>query len=50
MAYWDFDNDGIIYPLDTYHGFHNIGFNFVLSFIAVFVIHGTFSYWTSPSW
>lgn len=50
LLYWDFDQDGIIYPWDTYHGFHNIGFNFVLSFIAVLVVHGSFSYFTSPSW
>ncbi|KAK9839239.1 hypothetical protein WJX81_003602 [Elliptochloris bilobata] len=41
---------GKIYPWDTYRGFHAIGFNPLLSFIAIFVIHGTFSYATQDSW
>jgi hypothetical protein len=27
-----------------------LGFNPLLSFIAIPVIHGTFSWWSSPSW
>ncbi|KAK9809514.1 hypothetical protein WJX73_007320 [Symbiochloris irregularis] len=50
VDYWDFDNDGKIYPLDTYRGFCNIGFPRIMSFIAIFVIHGTFSYWSQDSW
>jgi hypothetical protein len=35
---------GKIYPLDTFNGFHRIGFNVFLSAFAVLVIHGTFSW------
>ena len=31
-------------------GFHRIGFHPILSFIAIFVIHLTFSYWSLDSW
>ena len=31
-------------------GFHRIGFNPILSFIAIFVIHLTFSYWSLDGW
>ncbi|KAK9807866.1 hypothetical protein WJX72_011603 [[Myrmecia] bisecta] len=50
VDFWDFDKDGMIYPADTFRGFHAIGFNWFLSFIAIFVIHGTFSYPSNPSW
>jgi peroxygenase len=50
VDYWDFDKDGIIWPWDTYRGFHEIGFPAYMSFIAIFVIHGTFSYPTLPTW
>ena len=41
---------GLIYPMDTYRGFHKIGFNPFLSFFAIFVIHGTFSWPSQGSW
>ena len=41
---------GLIYPIDTFNGFHKIGFNPLLSFFAIFVIHGTFSYPSQPTW
>ncbi|KAL4437268.1 hypothetical protein ABPG75_004407 [Micractinium tetrahymenae] len=50
IAFWDRDNDGILWPSDTYVGFRKLGFNVLLSAIAVPVIHGTFSWWTCPSW
>ena len=50
VSYFDRDGDGVIWPSDTWRGFHDIGFNWFLSIIAVFVIHGTFSYWTQESW
>jgi hypothetical protein len=43
------DRDGIIYPLDTFRGFRRIGFGYLLSLLAVFLIHGNFSYPTLPS-
>jgi peroxygenase len=50
MKFWDRDNDGTIWPLDTYHGFREIGFDPFVSFIAMPIIHGTFSYWTLDTW
>lgn len=50
VDFFDTDHDGLIYPIDTYKGFHKIGFNPFLSFFAIFVIHGTFSYPSQPTW
>lgn len=38
------DKDGVIYPTDTFWGFHKLGFGIFLSLISVFIIHGNFSY------
>ncbi|KAG0354407.1 caleosin domain-containing protein [Gamsiella multidivaricata] len=48
--FFDRDHDGVIWPHDTFLGFYAIGFNVVLSLIAVFIIHSNFSYPTSASW
>ncbi|KAF9350339.1 hypothetical protein BGX34_001274 [Mortierella sp. NVP85] len=46
-----FDSDhGIIWPIDTYLGFHALGLNFLLCLLAVFLIHANISYPTSLSW
>lgn len=50
VDFFDPDHDGIIWPLDTFIGFHMIGFNLVLCIIATLVIHSGFSYPTNPSW
>ncbi|CAK0785462.1 hypothetical protein CVIRNUC_008671 [Coccomyxa viridis] len=50
VDFFDTDRDGLIYPMDTYRGFHKIGFNPFLSFFAIFVIHGTFSWPSQGSW
>ncbi|OCH89018.1 Caleosin-domain-containing protein [Obba rivulosa] len=47
--FFDTDNDGVIWPLDTYRGFRDLGFNILLSLIAVFIIHANFSYPTGNS-
>lgn len=47
VAFWDRDGDGKIFPGDTYAGFRAIGFNVVVSALAVPFIHGSFSL---PSW
>jgi peroxygenase len=47
--FFDRDHDGVIWPSDTYVGFHRLGFNVLLSLLAVFIIHANFSYPTSPS-
>jgi len=41
--YWDRDEDGVIWPYDTWIGFRNLGFNFIFSFLAVIVIHTALS-------
>ncbi|KAL6300582.1 caleosin domain-containing protein, partial [Sparassis latifolia] len=42
--------DSIVWPLDTYRGFHDLGFNILLSVTAMFVIHASFSYATVPGY
>jgi len=42
--FWDRDNDGIIYPSDTYIGFRELGYNIIFSFLALLIIHINFSY------
>lgn len=50
FAFFDPDNDGVIWPADTYFGFRALGFNPLLCVLAILVIHGTFSYWSGDSW
>ena len=45
----DGDNDGIVWPTDTYKGFRRLGFNPLLSMVAIPIIHGTFSWWSGVS-
>lgn len=40
----------IIWPTATYVGFRKVGFNPILSFTAIFVIHGTFSFASQDGW
>ncbi|EXJ71566.1 uncharacterized protein A1O5_05374 [Cladophialophora psammophila CBS 110553] len=46
--FFDTDRDGIIWPSDTFVGFHKLGFGILLSPLAVFIIHTNFSYPTVP--
>ncbi|KAJ7779000.1 Caleosin [Mycena metata] len=46
VAFFDQDNDGLIYPLDTYNGFREIGFGMIISLLAMFFIHIAFSWFT----
>jgi peroxygenase len=50
IAFFDRDNDGTIWPWDTYVGFRAIGFNILFCIMAMFVIHGGFSYTSLDSW
>jgi peroxygenase len=50
VVYWDKDQDGIIWPLDTYRGCRAWGWNPILCLIATFLINVNLSYPTSPSW
>jgi hypothetical protein len=49
-AFFDPDNDGIIWPHNTFYGFYILGYGVILSIIAVLVIHSNFSYPTLDSW
>ncbi|KAI0930509.1 hypothetical protein AcV5_007198 [Taiwanofungus camphoratus] len=46
--FFDPDNDGVVWPLDTFRGFRDLGFNFLISVFAVLIIHSNFSYPTCP--
>lgn len=47
--FFDSDKDGIIWPSDTYRGFCEMGFNILISFIAMFIIHSGLAYFTCPT-
>ncbi|KAM5561735.1 peroxygenase 2-like [Rosa sericea] len=49
-AFFDQDNDGIIFPSETFRGFRQLGFNAVASFIFMVLVHGAMSYATLPTW
>lgn len=42
-VYWDTDSDGVIWPIDTWRGFRDLGFNVLFSFLAMIVVHATLS-------
>jgi hypothetical protein len=42
--------DGVIWPLDTFNGFHRLGYNLIFCILAVIIIHGNFSYPTVSGW
>lgn len=44
ILFWDRDNDGAIYPWDTYLGFRDLGFNRLFSLLAMLIINLNFSY------
>lgn len=50
VTFFDFDNDGRIFPWDTYKGFRLMGFNLVYSFLAMCFINLNLSYATQESY
>ncbi|KAF8151852.1 Caleosin [Mycena galopus ATCC 62051] len=46
VAFFDSDQDGIIWPIDTYKGFRAIGFGVLFAFVAMVLIHLGFSWFT----
>ncbi|KZT11008.1 Caleosin-domain-containing protein [Laetiporus sulphureus 93-53] len=46
--YFDPDHDGVVWPIDTFRGLRNLGFNLLHCLVAVFIINGFLSYPTVP--
>jgi peroxygenase len=44
------ESTGVLWPHDTFIGFRRLGFNLVLSLLALFIIHANFSYPTVSGW
>ncbi|PPS11574.1 hypothetical protein GOBAR_AA09064 [Gossypium barbadense] len=50
VAFFDQNNDGVVYPWETFKGIRDLGFDPFSSFVITFVINAAFSYRTLPGW
>ncbi|BGO95230.1 hypothetical protein NBRC10512_002980 [Rhodotorula toruloides] len=49
VAFFDKDRDNILWPLDTWRGFREMGYSFFWCTFAMCVIHFFFSWFTTPN-
>ncbi|BGP27375.1 hypothetical protein Rt10032_c22g6586 [Rhodotorula toruloides] len=49
VAFFDKDGDNILWPLDTWRGFRELGYSFFWCTFAMGVIHFFFSWFTTPN-
>ncbi|KAL8253430.1 hypothetical protein R6Q59_037123 [Mikania micrantha] len=50
VAFFDQDDNGIIYPWETFKGFRDLGFNIFACVFLSMLIHVAMSYSTLPTW
>ncbi|KAJ0577043.1 putative plant seed peroxygenase [Helianthus annuus] len=50
VAFFDQDDNGIIYPWETFKGFRDLGFNIIACVFFTALIHVAMSYSTLPTW
>lgn len=50
VAFFDQDDNGIIYPWETFKGFRDLGFNIVGCLFFTMLVHASTSYATLPTW